>query len=144
MPVYSPELSKLTSLSIENAPFVHSEPPWFHEFYLFKEIIHFFLIISHSLAVSRLSHMNNSIFQLNCMYVSTVNQQIRAVWHVSWFQECRRGRKWWGHCPPVLSKGGRCAFFIKISWVISLYTKIELKQIYCSYSRNKKIQNGFL
>ena len=26
---------------------MHSEPPWFHEFILLKEIIHFFLIISH-------------------------------------------------------------------------------------------------
>jgi len=32
-----------------------------------------------SLVVHRLSHMKNSIFQLNCMYVPTVNQHIPAV-----------------------------------------------------------------
>jgi len=30
------------------------------------------------------------------------------------------------------------------SWVISWFIKIDLKQIYCSYSRNTKIQNVFL
>jgi len=28
-------------------------------------------------------------------------------------------------------------------WVISWFIKVELKQICCSYWRNKKIQNGF-
>jgi len=40
--------------------------------------------------------------------------------------------------------GGGGAFFITVSWVISWFIMIDLKQIYCSYSRNKKIQNGFL
>jgi len=45
--------------------------------------------------------------------------------------------------PPALSKGGGGAFFITVSWLISWFDKIELKQIYCSYSHNKKIRNGF-
>jgi len=54
----------------------------------------------------------------------------------------RRAGKWRGHFPPALSKGGG-AFFITVLWISSWFGKIELKQIYCSYSRNKKIQNGF-
>jgi len=45
--------------------------------------------------------------------------------------------------PPALSKWGGGAFFITVSWVISWFSKIELKEIYRSYSRNKKIPNGF-
>jgi len=48
-----------------------------------------------------------------------------------------------GAFPSALSKGGGGAFFITVLWIISWFIKIELKQIYCSYSRNKKIQNGF-
>jgi len=48
--------------------------------------------------------------------------------------------------PLALSKGsngGGCAFFITASWVISWFIKIDLKNIYCNYSCNKKIQNVF-
>ena len=45
--------------------------------------------------------------------------------------------------PPALSKGGGGAFFITVLWEISWFIKIVLKQICCSYWRNKKIQNGF-
>jgi len=48
-----------------------------------------------------------------------------------------------GAFPPALSKGGGGAFFITVLWVISWFIKIDLKQIYCSCSRNKKIQNGY-
>jgi len=49
--------------------------------------------------------------------------------------------------PPTLCKGGLRgggAFFITASWVISRFSKIDLKQIYCTYSRTQKIMNGFL
>ena len=52
-------------------------------------------------------------------------------------------RKVRGAFPSALSKGGGCAFFITVLWVISWFIKIDLKQIYCSCSRNKKIENGF-
>jgi len=48
---------------------------------------------------------------------------------------------------PLFQKGGNGgwgAFFTTLSWVISWLIKIDSKQIYCSYSRNKKIHNGFL
>jgi len=52
-----------------------------------------------------------------------------------------------GHWPPGLLNGGqrgwRC-HFITASYVILWFIKIELKQIYCSYLRTQKIQNGFL
>jgi len=41
-------------------------------------------------------------------------------------------------------KRSGCAFFITILWVISWFVKIELKQIYCSFSRNKNIQDSCL
>ena len=37
----------------------------------------------------------------------------------------------------------RCPY-ITVWWVISWFIKIDLKQIYCSYSRTHKIQNDFL
>jgi len=58
-----------------------------------------------------------------------------------------RAVEWRGHFPPDLAKGGqrgRGAFFITVSWIISWFITIDLKQIDCSYSRNMKIQNGFL
>ena len=48
-----------------------------------------------------------------------------------------------GAFPSAPSKGDGGVFFITVLWVISWFIKIELKQIYCSYSRNKKIQSGF-
>jgi len=48
-----------------------------------------------------------------------------------------------GAYPSALSKGSGGTFFITVLWAISWLIKIELKQIYCSFSRNKKIQNGF-
>jgi len=45
-----------------------------------------------------------------------------------------------GAFPLALSKGGRGAVFITVLWVILWFFKIELKQIYCSYSGNKKTQ----
>ena len=52
-------------------------------------------------------------------------------------------RKVTGEYPSALSKGSGGAFFITVLWAISWFIKIELKQIYCSNSPNKKIQNGF-
>jgi len=52
-----------------------------------------------------------------------------------------------GIAPLPFQKGGNGnggAFSITVSWVISWFIKIDLKQIYCSYSRNKNIQNGYL
>jgi len=34
--------------------------------------------------------------------------------------------------------------FLAVSWVISWFIKINLKQIYSSFLRIQKIQNGFL
>jgi len=48
-----------------------------------------------------------------------------------------------GACPSSLSRGSGGAFFITVLWAISWFIKIELKQVCCSYLRNKKIQNGF-
>jgi len=48
-----------------------------------------------------------------------------------------------GAYPSALSKEGGGTFFITVLLAISWFVKIKLKQIYCSYSRNKKIQNGF-
>jgi len=62
------------------------------------------------------------------------------VWKETRTPESRKVR---GTFPSALSKGGGSAFFITVLWVISWFIKIELKQIYCSYSRNRKIQNGF-
>jgi len=56
----------------------------------------------------------------------------------------RRAGKWQGHFSSALSKGDGGAFFITVLRVISWFIKIELKQIYCSYLRNKKIQHGCL
>jgi len=58
-----------------------------------------------------------------------------------------QGRRWveawrW-HCPSSLStekRGLRC-LFITVSEVISWFIKIDLKQIYCSFSGTQKIQN---
>ena len=44
---------------------------------------------------------------------------------------------------PCFFKSGRRCLFIAVLWVISRFFKIELKQIYCTYSRTKKIQNDF-
>jgi len=38
----------------------------------------------------------------------------------------------------------KCIAAITVLWIISWFNKIELKQMYCSYSRNKKFQNDFL
>jgi len=48
---------------------------------------------------------------------------------------------------PALSKAGqrrRRCLFITASLVISWLIKVDLKQIYCSYSCTQKVQNGFL
>jgi len=45
--------------------------------------------------------------------------------------------------PSGFSKGSGGAFFITVLWAISWFVKIKLKQIYCSYLRNKKIQDRF-
>jgi len=55
----------------------------------------------------------------------------------------RRAGKWRGHFPLALSKGGGGAFFITVLWLISWFGKIELKQIYCSYSPYKKVRMVF-
>jgi len=47
-------------------------------------------------------------------------------------------------CPFKRGQRGGGAFFIAVSWVISCFIKIGLKQIYCSYSRNKKILSVLL
>jgi len=46
--------------------------------------------------------------------------------------------------PEIGGNEGGLAFFITLSYVISWFIKIELKQIYCSYSCTHKIQNGFI
>jgi len=132
--------------AIEHLP-VDSEPTWYHDFISLKVISQFFLIISHfaSRLYSGHSHMKNSVF--NCMCISTINQQTSAVRHVRWLQARRRAGKW-RKIPPVSFKREamrvEVPFFIIVSWVISWFIKIDLKRIYCSYSRVKKIQNGFL
>jgi len=81
------------------------------------------------------------------MCISTVNQEIRAVRHVSWLQGRRRAGKGRGHCPLPFQKGdnrGGGVFFIAVSWIISWFIKVDLKYIYCHYSRTQKILNGFL
>jgi len=45
---------------------------------------------------------------------------------------------------PKGRSGGGGALFTKVLWVISWFINIELKQIYCSYSRTQKLQNGFV
>jgi len=52
-------------------------------------------------------------------------------------------RKVAGASPLLFQKGAELPFFMTVLWAISYFIKIELKQIYCSYSRNKKTQNGF-
>ena len=63
---------------------------------------------------------------------------------------CNQGRRragMTGALPPAFSKGGqrgwRC-LFITALWIISRFITTDLKQIYCSYSRTQKIQDGFL
>ena len=141
--VCSPDLLILTSLHVRSAEeTVHSKPTWFHEFILMKGITHFFLITSHFASRLWLLHRKNSIFQLTCTYLSTVNRKIHGVQHVSWLQGHRRAGKRRGHCPLSFRRGATWAEVP--SWVISWFIKIDLKQIYCSYSRNTKIQNVFL
>ena len=60
-------------------------PTWFHEFNMLKDVFIFSWSSVTLIVISRLSHITNSIFQFNCMFISIINQQIRAVWHVSWF-----------------------------------------------------------
>ena len=54
--------------------------------------------------------------------------------------------KWRGYCHAFLKRGqqGQKCRFIAESQRIAWFFKINLKQIYCSYSRTHKIQNGFL
>jgi len=42
------------------------------------------------------------------------------------------------------SSGAEVSFHNSIIGIISLFIKVELKEIYCSYSRTQKVQNGFL
>jgi len=61
-----------------------------------------------------------------------------------------RGRRSAGHdkalpsWPFELRLRGRRFLFVTASHVISWFIKIDMKQIYCNYSRTQKIQNGFL
>jgi len=59
----------------------------------------------------------------------------------------RRTGAWQRHLPSAFLKGRqwwRRSLFITVSLVTSWFIKIDLKQIYCSYSRTQKIQKGFL
>jgi len=46
-------------------------------------------------------------------------------------------------CPFMKGARGRWYLFMKMSLVISWFTKFELKQIYCNYSRTWKFQDWF-
>ena len=101
------DLLILTSLHVRSTEeTVHSKPTWFHEFILMKGITHFFLITSHFASRLWLLHRKNSIFQLTCTYLSTVNRKIHGVQHVSWLQGHRRAGKRRGHCPLSFRRGG--------------------------------------
>jgi len=47
-------------------------------------------------------------------------------------------------CPFKREQWGRRCLFITVPLVSSWFIKIDLKQIYCSYSGTQKIQNDFL
>jgi len=63
----------------------------------------------------------------------------------SWLRACWREMAWRGHLPACSFKTGQRDWrrlFIRSSWAISLFVRIELKEIYCNYSRTQDIQNG--
>jgi len=96
-----------------------------------KGISNFFLLISHFDIRLWISHMKNSVFQLNHMYLSTVNQQIRAVRHVTRPSSSVQGRRHQGgqwctapaieNCDPPfhLWPSGCCIHLIQFFWNVA-------------------------
>jgi len=75
------------------------------------------------------------------MCLSTVKQKIRPVPHGQLTPGTPQSRKMAGALPLSFQNG---ATWAEVPfWVISWFVKIDLNQIYCSYSRNKNIQNVF-
>jgi len=50
----------------------------------------------------------------------------------------------WGELAPTASPPPAQLLFITVSWVISQFIKVDLKQIFCSYSGTQKIQKHFV